>query len=77
MIITLQLAPSDLDAIAAEVAKRNKPQSALTVAEVAQTLGISTSTARNRIKAGVIKAIPNIGAMRVARAEMDRVLSNQ
>ena len=49
----------------------NKP---LTVQEAADALNISYCTANVRIKAGMIRLVPNIGCRRVSQSEIRRIL---
>ena len=67
--------PEFLDWIAEEVARRiQKRPDTYTVATAAAALGVSTGCVRTRVKAGLIRSIPNMGVVRIPGAEIDRLL---
>jgi excisionase family DNA binding protein len=75
------LAPEQLaelaDMIAAKMGEARFSKTApLTVKEAAQALGVGTDSIRSRIKAGIIRTVPDIGITRVPRSEIDRLLNS-
>lgn len=78
MNITLQvvLTEDSLRQLAAMVAEINAPereQAPLTKKEAAAALKVSVKTIERRIAAGVITTVPDIGAVRIPLAEIERL----
>ena len=65
------------DRIAAKMGEARFSKTApLSVKEAAQALGVGTDSIRTRIKAGIIRVVPDIGIIRVPQAETDRLLNS-
>lgn len=79
MSLSVTLTPEQLNElaenIAARLARKEAKTAAYTIAEACELLKISYSTMNIRIKAGLIRLIPSIGARRIAQSEIDRLLN--
>lgn len=74
--ILLTLSDETLRQLAAMVAKINSPEkehAPLTKKEAAAALKVSVKTIERRIDAGVITTVPDIGAVRIPLAEIERL----
>ena len=80
LTITIELTDEHIAAIARQVhqlAAADSPGLPLTKAEAAHALRISTRTIDRRLKAGLIKTVPDIGAIRIPLSEIDRLLKKR
>ena len=80
-ILEVKLSDEQLDLLADRIAAkmgeaRFSKTAPLTVKEAAQALGVGTDSIRSRIKAGIIRTVPDIGITRVPRSEIDRLLNS-
>jgi len=76
--LEVTLSESAMDELAERIAAKlretpnNKP---LTPKQASDALGVSLSTIHIRVRAGLIRKIPDIGAIRIPRSEIRRLLA--
>jgi hypothetical protein len=76
MDVTLTLTDAQLDELAQRVAAKMAPPVSgrpLSLKEAARELGVSTETIRLAVHAGKVKRVPNITAIRIPAAEIQRM----
>lgn len=76
MTITLTLTDAQLDELAARIAAKMAPPVSgrpLSLSEAARELGVSRETIRLAVHAGRVKRVPNITAIRIPAAEIQRM----
>jgi DNA-binding GntR family transcriptional regulator len=76
MTLTLTLTPEQLDQLAERVAAKMAPPVSgrpLSLNEAARELGVSRETIRLAVHAGKVKRVPNITAIRIPAAEIQRM----
>jgi excisionase family DNA binding protein len=80
--IEISLSDSDKRDIARYVAEEMRKagtgrKSAMSVRELAATLGVSPQTIYERVEAGIIRKVPDIGAVRIPLSEVERLTGTQ
>lgn len=74
--VQFELTDEQIEAIAAVVAKKVGPQTSgrpLSMTEAAKELNVSRETIRLAVHAGKMKRVPNISAIRIPAAEVERM----
>ncbi len=79
--LEVRLTEEQLDSLAERVAMKIAKagphcDAPLSVKQAAKALGLSSDTIRSRVKAGMIRTVPDIGITRIPKTEIDRLLSN-